>query len=95
MKKKRTLERIELYGSSIGAGALTGSALNSSVPRGALIGAAGGLGVAGAVDALSRIHHAKRKRIAKEESRDRNRKIGIGLTGIGAGMMYKNRKNKD
>lgn len=68
-RKNRAL----LYGSSIGAGAITGSALNSSVPKGALIGAAGGLGVAGTIDALSRIHHAKRARIAREELERRKR----------------------
>ena len=67
--------RAILYGSSIGAGTLVGEAshLNYSVPKRMLIGAAGGLGVAGAVDALSRIHHAKRARIAKEELERRKR----------------------
>lgn len=70
-RKNRAL----LYGGSIGAGAMVGGAshLNSSVPRGVLIGAAGGLGVAGTIDALSRIHHAKRARIAKEELERRKR----------------------
>ncbi len=65
--------RAILYGGSIGAGAMLGSVLNSSVPKGALIGAAGGLGVAGGIDILSRIHHAKRARIAKEELERRKR----------------------
>ena len=70
-RKNRAL----LYGGSIGAGAMLGAAshLNSSVPRGVLIGAAGGLGVAGTIDALSRIHHAKRARIAREELERRKR----------------------
>jgi len=70
-RKNRAL----LYGGSLISGAAIGGAshLNSSVPRGALIGAAVGLGGAGAVDALSRIHHAKRKRIAKEELERRKR----------------------
>lgn len=69
--------RARLYGGSIGAGAMLGAAsqiqLKSSVPRGVLIGAAGGLGAAGIIDALSRIHHAKRARIAREELERRKR----------------------
>lgn len=65
-KKNQRKNRAFLYGSFAATGGLSGIAAKNGI-KGAAVGSVLGLTGAGVIDAYGRAHHAKRKRIAKEE----------------------------